>query len=213
MATTALATAHGGAGHRGSALNGAGPSAAAASSSGDSATLSECKLLRGCPSLFMFMFRSRRNALVKRLWRLAAGRAATDSEDESDAGARGQVKPAAHALFKRLSDDQLALLADCLDGAAASPCLWLDSDLVNGTNWPLPPSRPPSLTVLLSLSLSSRSFRDEPGRRPPPAVPHLPLAGSRRPGRAQAHRQPVHRAGHPVVRRLLQPAPLVAPIT
>lgn len=93
------------------------------------------------------MFRSRRNALLKRLWRQAALRGeADDSGDGQTAGedeveehqaeeqqVKSWIKSAAHALFKRLTDDQLALLLDALDGAgaSASPCLPLDTDLVN----------------------------------------------------------------------------------
>ena len=102
-------------------------------------------------SLFMFMFRPRRNALVKRLWRSAAARASrTDQQDQqqqqqqpltqqvsSGSGANWQratvLKAATHALLKRLSDDQLAALVDAVDsaGAAPSPCLHLDAETVN----------------------------------------------------------------------------------
>lgn len=94
----------------------------------------------------MFMFRSRRNALLKRLWRQAAlrGEASDDSQAIEDDGEDQQaeeqqvkswIKSNAHALFKRLTDDQLALLLDALEGAgaSASPCLPLDIDLVNST--------------------------------------------------------------------------------
>lgn len=89
------------------------------------------------------MFRSRRNALVKRLWRQAALRGEADDGDEDEAEehqaaveeqqVKSWIKSAAHALFKRLTDDQLALLLDILDGAGASTslCFPLDTDLVN----------------------------------------------------------------------------------
>lgn len=107
----------------------------------------------------MFMFRSRRNALVKRLWRQAALRrggggggeladddnpppngetgdnaaAACTLEATEEQQVKSWIKSAAHALFKRLTDDQLALLLDILDGAgaSASPCFPLDTDLLN----------------------------------------------------------------------------------
>ena len=181
--------------------------------------MTECKLLRSCPSLFMFMFRSRRNALVKRLWRLAAEAASGDAGEDETGDAK--VKPAVHALFKRLSDDQLALLVDCLDsGASASPCLWLDSDLVNSEYLSLvllvlfSPCIQMTNQIFFFLSFSFLcSNRDKPGRRPPAVVPHLPLAGSPRPGGVEAHRQLVHRAAQFFSHRLLQSAPLVAPIT
>lgn len=120
-------------------------SAAAVLGGGGSGGGGSSKLLRSCPSLFMFMFRSRRNALVKRLWRQAALRGEPDDGDEDEAEenqaaaaaeeqqVKSWIKSAAHALFKRLTDDQLALLLDALDGAgaSASPCLPLDTDLVN----------------------------------------------------------------------------------
>jgi len=74
----------------------------------------------------MFMFRPRRNALVKRLWR--------QQQQVGGGGVTGgSVKAAAHALFKRLSDDQLAALVDAVDAANAksSPCLHLDPDTLN----------------------------------------------------------------------------------
>ena len=89
-------------------------------------------------SLFMFMFRSsRRNALVKRLWRSAAVRALRDQPRE-DASSQQQVTQAthskrqmqlkAHALFKRLSEEQLQALVAAVEsgGACPSPCLHLD---------------------------------------------------------------------------------------
>ena len=113
-------------------------------------------------SLFMFMFRPRRNALIKRLWRSAAARASrTDQQDQQQqqqqqqpltqqvsssgggGGANWQratvLKAATHALLKRLSDDQLAALVDAVDsaGAAPSPCLHLDAETVN-SNLPTP---------------------------------------------------------------------------
>ena len=91
------------------------------------------------------MFRSRRNALLKRLWRQAALRAEEAINDDVDLIEEQQqqqpeeqqvkswIKCSAHALFKRLTDDQLAQLLDAVEGAgaSASPCLPLDTDLVN----------------------------------------------------------------------------------
>jgi len=106
----------------------------------------------------MFMFRPRRNALVKRLWRSAAARASrTDQLDLQQqqqqqqpltqqvnssggggggggggAGANWQratvLKAATHALLKRLSDDQLAALVDAVDSAGAAPSPCLHLD-------------------------------------------------------------------------------------
>ena len=110
-----------------------------------------------CPSLFMFMFRSRRNALLKQLWRRAAVRltpsplrdasedpgllsssGSSSGADEDTAMAPDRhgsssswIKSAAHALFKRLTDDQLSLLLDAVEGAAqgadTSGCLIVDN--------------------------------------------------------------------------------------
>jgi len=86
----------------------------------------------------MFMFRSsRRNALLKRLWRSAAVRALKDQPRE-DASSQQQVTQAthskrqmqlkAHALFKRLSEEQLQALVAAVEsgGACPSPCLHSD---------------------------------------------------------------------------------------
>lgn len=98
------------------------------------------------------MFRSRRNALLKRLWRQARGGAEqpsfdieadgeVDDEEEQQQQVKSSswIKSAAHALFKRLTDDQLALLLDALDGegATTSPCLPLDTDLFNSMKFNL----------------------------------------------------------------------------
>lgn len=89
------------------------------------------------------MFRSRRNGLLKRLWRLAASRSgvldATEEAEEDTHPAveehqvgTGWIKSAARTLFKRLTDDQLASLLDVVEGAGAtSSCLLLDSELIN----------------------------------------------------------------------------------
>lgn len=87
------------------------------------------------------MFRSRRNGLLKRLWRLAAGRSgvldATEEAEEDTHPAveevgTGWIKSAARTLFKRLTDDQLASLLDVVEGAGAtSSCLLLDSEIIN----------------------------------------------------------------------------------
>lgn len=138
--------------HPARVVNGSGSATAASAAVGGGGGGSSSKLLRSCPSLFMFMFRSRRNALVKRLWRQAAlrrgGGGGGDDDDDPTPGetaaaecapeatseeqqVKSWIKSAAHALFKRLTDDQLALLLDILDGASTSPCFPLDTDLVN----------------------------------------------------------------------------------
>ncbi|KQK76078.1 mothers against decapentaplegic 6-like protein [Amazona aestiva] len=65
------------------------------------------------------MFRSRRAALVRRLWRQRC--AAAGPEDGP-----GALKPAAHALFKKLKDEELELLAQAVEsrGACESGCVW-----------------------------------------------------------------------------------------
>lgn len=137
--------------HPARVVNGSGSATAASAAVGGGGGGSSSKLLRSCPSLFMFMFRSRRNALVKRLWRQAALRRGGGGGGDDDDPTPGEtaaeecapeatseeqqvkswIKSAAHALFKRLTDDQLALLLDILDGASTSPCFPLDTDLVN----------------------------------------------------------------------------------
>lgn len=139
--------------HPARVVNGSGSATAASAAvgGGGGGGGSSSKLLRSCPSLFMFMFRSRRNALVKRLWRQAALRRGGGGGGDDDDPTPGEtaaaecapeatseeqqvkswIKSAAHALFKRLTDDQLALLLDILDGASTSPCFPLDTDLVN----------------------------------------------------------------------------------
>ena len=139
-------------------------------SNSSSSSFSSKKKLR-CPSLFMFMFRSRRNALLKQLWRRAAVRhslrdadsatqpgedvlllsSSSSSSEDTAAPDRRQhssssnnnvgsswIKSAAHALFKRLTDDQLSLLLDAVEGgpqgADTSPCLPLPSDALAAVN-------------------------------------------------------------------------------
>ncbi|XP_065515965.1 mothers against decapentaplegic homolog 6-like isoform X2 [Lathamus discolor] len=65
------------------------------------------------------MFRSRRAALVRRLWRQRC--AAAGPEDGP-----GALKPAAHALFKKLKDEELELLVQAVEsrGACESGCVW-----------------------------------------------------------------------------------------
>lgn len=76
------------------------------------------------------MFRSRRAGLVRRLWRqrcVAAG-----PEDGP-----GALKPAAHALFKKLKDEELELLVQAVEsrGAWESGCVWAP----RGAKQALPP--------------------------------------------------------------------------
>ena len=177
-------------------------SAAAVLGGGGSGGGGSSKLLRSCPSLFMFMFRSRRNALVKRLWRQAALRGEPDDGDEDEAEenqaaaaaeeqqVKSWIKSAAHALFKRLTDDQLALLLDALDGAgaSASPCLPLDTDLVNSKREREKKRILTHFRRLLFVSILKANItliimpfilnRDQSGRRPSTAVSYLSLAGT-----------------------------------
>lgn len=149
-------------------MNGAGRQEASSPASSSAPTVtssrrssSSHKLLSRCPSSValllhsMFMFRSRRNSLLKRLWRLAAGRSAGLQLDEADVAedhhdegglhqqqqvGSGWIKSSARALFKRLTDDQLAALLDVLEGAGASTassCINIDSDIVHGNCCPV----------------------------------------------------------------------------
>ncbi|XP_058016311.1 mothers against decapentaplegic homolog 6-like isoform X1 [Ahaetulla prasina] len=68
------------------------------------------------------MFRSRRASLVQRLWRL---RCATPGLEDN----HGTLKPAAHALFKKLKDKELELLLQAVEsqGAGESGCVWVEA--------------------------------------------------------------------------------------
>lgn len=146
--------------HRISRVNGAGQASASkapitSSSTKSSTSTSTSSSKLSCPSVFyMFMFRSRRNGLLKRLWRHAAGRTAGTGEcddllldgpsDQETTQAEhpqqqqvGWIKSAARALFKRMTEDQLAALLDIVEGTTTSAgCLLLDSDVVNGKECP-----------------------------------------------------------------------------
>ncbi|XP_015274588.1 PREDICTED: mothers against decapentaplegic homolog 6-like [Gekko japonicus] len=67
------------------------------------------------------MFRSRRAGLIQRLWRL---RCTTPGPDDS----HGALKPAAHALFKKLKDTELELLLRAVEsrGAGELGCVWVE---------------------------------------------------------------------------------------
>lgn len=67
------------------------------------------------------MFRSRRASLVQQLWRW---RCVTPGPDDS----HGALKPAAHALFKKLKDKELELLLRAVEsrGAGESGCVWVE---------------------------------------------------------------------------------------
>ncbi|XP_053133499.1 mothers against decapentaplegic homolog 6-like [Hemicordylus capensis] len=69
------------------------------------------------------MFRTRRASLVQRLWRLRC--ATAPGLDDSHGAA---LKPAAHALFKKLKDWELELLLQAVEsrGASESGCLWVE---------------------------------------------------------------------------------------
>ncbi|XP_063001735.1 mothers against decapentaplegic homolog 6-like [Elgaria multicarinata webbii] len=68
------------------------------------------------------MFRSRRASLIQRLWR---HRSVAVGLDDS----HGALKPAAHALFKKLKDKELELLLQAVEsrGAGESGCVWVES--------------------------------------------------------------------------------------
>lgn len=76
------------------------------------------------------MFRSRRAALLRRLWRQ---RCPTPGPEEGP----GALKPAAHALFKKLKDEELELLLQAVEsrGAWESGCVWVP----RGAKQALPP--------------------------------------------------------------------------
>ncbi|XP_064899181.1 mothers against decapentaplegic homolog 6-like isoform X2 [Columba livia] len=81
------------------------------------------------------MFRSRRAGLVRRLWRQ---RCPVPGADEGP----GTLKPAAHALFKKLKDEELELLVQAVEsrGAWESGCVWAPrGDPRGGPKQPLPP--------------------------------------------------------------------------
>ncbi|XP_029881966.1 mothers against decapentaplegic homolog 6-like isoform X1 [Aquila chrysaetos chrysaetos] len=80
------------------------------------------------------MFRSRRAGLVRRLWRQRC--AAATPEDSP-----GALKPAAHALFKKLKDEELELLVQAVEsrGAWESGCVWAPRGELRGAKQALPP--------------------------------------------------------------------------
>uniref|UniRef100_A0A8C8RHG5 Mothers against decapentaplegic homolog n=1 Tax=Pelusios castaneus TaxID=367368 RepID=A0A8C8RHG5_9SAUR len=80
------------------------------------------------------MFRSRRAGLVRQLWR---HRCATPGPEDG----HGALKPAAHALFKKLKDEELELLLQAVEsrGAGQSGCVWVARAELRGTKQALPP--------------------------------------------------------------------------
>uniref|UniRef100_A0A8C3TB48 Mothers against decapentaplegic homolog n=1 Tax=Chelydra serpentina TaxID=8475 RepID=A0A8C3TB48_CHESE len=80
------------------------------------------------------MFRSRRAGLVRRLWRHRCG--APGPEDGP-----GALKPAAHALFRKLKDEELELLVQAVEsrGAGQSGCVWVARGELRGSKQGLPP--------------------------------------------------------------------------
>ena len=108
--------------------------------------------------VFMFMFRCRRNALVKRLWRAARvmeqlqqqqqQQQQQEMEQQQVHKKQLQWKAATHALFKRFSEQQLHALVAAIEsaGAAATPCVVLDADHVASKKF-----FSSSLNILISL--------------------------------------------------------------
>ncbi|XP_075763662.1 mothers against decapentaplegic homolog 6-like [Pelodiscus sinensis] len=80
------------------------------------------------------MFRSRRAGLVRRLWRQ---RCPAPSPEDGP----GALKPAAHALFKKLKDEELELLVQAVEsrGAGPSGCVWVARAEPRGPKQALPP--------------------------------------------------------------------------
>ncbi|XP_059573984.1 mothers against decapentaplegic homolog 6 [Alligator mississippiensis] len=79
------------------------------------------------------MFRSRRSGLVRRLWRQ---RCMVPGPEDG----LGALKPAAHALFKKLKDEELELLVQAVEsrGARASGCIWVPRAEPRGAKLALP---------------------------------------------------------------------------
>uniref|UniRef100_A0A8C4WJ84 Mothers against decapentaplegic homolog n=1 Tax=Gopherus evgoodei TaxID=1825980 RepID=A0A8C4WJ84_9SAUR len=73
-------------------------------------------------------------SLVRRLWRYRC--AGPGPED-----GHGALKPAAHALFKKLKDEELELLVQAVEsrGAGQSGCVWVARAEQRGTKQALPP--------------------------------------------------------------------------
>ncbi|XP_051497039.1 mothers against decapentaplegic homolog 6-like [Apus apus] len=79
------------------------------------------------------MFGSRRAGLVRRLWRQRC----VASPDDSP----GALKPAAHALFKKLKDEELELLVQAVEsrGACEAGCVWAPRGELRGAKQGLAP--------------------------------------------------------------------------
>uniref|UniRef100_A0A8D2KWZ1 Mothers against decapentaplegic homolog n=2 Tax=Varanus komodoensis TaxID=61221 RepID=A0A8D2KWZ1_VARKO len=77
---------------------------------------------RSAPAPAQLMFRSRRANLVQQLWR---HRCIAPGPDDS----QGALKPAVHALFKKLKDKELELLLQAVErrGGGESGCVWVES--------------------------------------------------------------------------------------
>ncbi|XP_027555018.1 mothers against decapentaplegic homolog 6-like isoform X2 [Neopelma chrysocephalum] len=80
------------------------------------------------------MFRSRRAGLVRRLWQQCCATAGPEDGPST-------LKPAAHALFKKLKDEELELLVLAVEsrGAWESSCVWAPRGDARGAKQGLPP--------------------------------------------------------------------------
>nr|AEK81570.1 mothers against decapentaplegic-like 6 protein [Ptychodera flava] len=71
------------------------------------------------------MFRSKRSALIRRLWKCRAGYSDNTEDGEAETEADLELKSIAQSIFKRLKDKQLELLVQAVEskGGANSSCV------------------------------------------------------------------------------------------
>lgn len=87
------------------------------------------------PAAAVFMFRSKRNALVKRLWKYrVVNDERSQQHQQQDADEEMEMKAAAHAVLKRLKEVQLGVLARAVvsRGGDESGCGSSGSDSTDG---------------------------------------------------------------------------------